>query len=131
MKTGSTLAFEQIEVGTQYSFEHEFTRTDERHFAEMTGDSSVVVMPGESVPIVHGMLAASFFSTLVDTYPGPNCLYISQTLQFRKALRYGDHVVVRGTVLEKSPSTRMITLRTEMLLREEVAIAGEAKVTLL
>lgn len=132
MINGETLPLEKIEVGAIYSFEHEFTRDDEKLFAQMTHDSSAVTMEGESTPIVHGMLAASFFSTLVDSYcPGPNCLYISQTLQFRKVLRYGDKVEVRGTVLEKSESTRILTLRTEILLSGESAITGEAKVKVL
>lgn len=132
MRNGPTLALEDIVVGAVYSFEHTFTRNEERIFSELTQDSSAITMEGDSEPIVHGMLAASFFSTLVDSYcPGPNCLYVSQTLQFRKPLKYGDYVVVRATVLEKGESTRLITLKTEIVREGEIAISGEARVKVL
>ena len=132
MNDRETLDFHDIVVGAVYSFTHTFTRDDEKLFSDLTQDSSAITMPGDTAPIVHGMLAASFFSTLVDSYcPGPNCLYISQTLLFRKALKYGDSVLVRGTVMEKSEGTQLIHLKTEILRGEEVAISGEATVKVL
>src|SRR5258708_7963798 len=124
MKNGGTLSLEEIHVGAIYSFEHTFSRHDEMLFAELTDDKSSVTLENETKSLVHGMLASSFFSTLIDTYcPGPNCLYMSQTLLFRKSLYYGDAVIVRGTVINKSPGTSMLTLCTEIVLGNEVVIS--------
>ena len=56
---------------------------------------------------------------------------MSQTLQFRKPVFYGDEVIVRGTVIEKSDSIKVITLKTEILHNGEVIINGEAKAKVL
>lgn len=120
--------FEDIAVGSVYSFEHVFSSHDEDLFAELTGDRSVLTNK-RSERLVHGMLAASFFSTLVDNYcPGPMSLYLSQTLRFKKAIVYGANILIKGTVTNKSDSTRIITLRTEMISANEVLVEGDALV---
>src|SRR3989338_2139965 len=104
------LHYEDIQVGVVYEFEQTITRDDVIRFAELSGDHNPLHVDhafGEQSQfgknIVHGMFAASLFSTLVGMYcPGQDALYMGQTLQFRKPLFYGDHVTVRGTVAEKS-----------------------------
>ena len=59
------------------------------------------------------MLLASFFSKLVGMYlPGKNALYFSQTLNFQAPCYIGDTITVQGEVIDKSDSTRIITLKT-------------------
>ena len=43
--------------------------------------------------IAHGMLTASFISTVLGTkLPGPGCIYVSQNLKFKAPVRIGDTV---------------------------------------
>lgn len=122
--------YEDIAVGMVYTFDRTITEEDERLFGELTGDTTQLL--NEQKKIVHGMLAASFFSTLIDVYgPGSKSLYVSQTLEFRKSLFYGDHVTVRGTVVDKSDAIRVITLTTQILRGDEHIVNGEAKVKIL
>ena len=133
------LCYEDIAIGAVYEFERLIAKEDGMRFAELTGDYS----PLHTDPlfgaksqfgknVVHGMFAASLFSTLVGMHcPGKSALYMSQTLQFRKPVFYGDEVIVRGTVIEKSDSIKVITLKTEILHNGEVIINGEAKAKVL
>lgn len=63
--------------------------------------------------ICHGMLLSSFFSRLVGMYiPGKNALYFSQTLNFQAPCFIGDIITIEGKVIEKSQSTKIITIKT-------------------
>jgi acyl dehydratase len=62
----------QWNVGDQRSFEHHFTEEQVQAFAELVGDFNPMHVDPEFTrerslgePVVHGMLAASFISTLV------------------------------------------------------------------
>jgi 3-hydroxybutyryl-CoA dehydratase len=77
--------------------------------------------------IAHGMLAASFISTVVGTrLPGPGCIYINQSLRFRAPVKAGDTVVARATVKEILPERRWVVLTTVCSVGETVVIDGEA-----
>lgn len=118
--------YNDIALGEKYSFTYTFTKESERLFGELTGDTTEG--PGGTV---HGMLAASLFSTLIDTYgPGPESVYVTQTLQFRRPIQYGSTVSVVGNVIEKSDSTNIVTLGTEITLEGQVLISGEARIKL-
>jgi 3-hydroxybutyryl-CoA dehydratase len=77
--------------------------------------------------IAHGMLSASFISTVVGTrLPGPGCIYINQSLRFRAPVKAGDTVVARATVKEILPERRRVVLTTVCSVGETVVIDGEA-----
>lgn len=123
-------------MGDVHSFERVISREDVTRFAELTGDFNPLHTDkafGEKSRfkgnIIHGMLAGSLFSTLVGMHcPGENCLYLTQTLQFKKPVFPGDKVLVRGKVTYKNDSVKMVTMNCEILVGEEVAVTGEAKV---
>lgn len=131
----ASLRYADIRVGSIYEFERTITPEDVLKFAELTGDYNPLhidhkfgVQSQFGKNVVHGMFAASLFSTLVGMYcPGKHCLYMSQTLQFRKPVFYGDNIIVRGTVVEKSDGIHMVTFKTEILRDNEILISGEAK----
>lgn len=130
------LRFKDILPGNFYSFEKIVSTQAIADFARWTGDFSPLHMDpafGKKSPfgsnIAHGMLAACFFSTLIGMYcPGERSLYLSQTLNFRSPVFAGDQVLVRGTVVSKNESIRLVTLKTEILKQGIVVIDGEAKV---
>lgn len=130
------LLYDEIEIGEVYSFERVITRDDVIAFSELIGDRNPLHINekfGRESPfgknIVHGMLVAGLFSTLVGMYcPGEKCLYVGQTLQFRSPLYYEDKVEVRGTVMEKNNAVKIIKLKTEVLRGDDLIVAGEARV---
>ena len=62
---------------------------------------------------VSGMFLASFFSRLVGMYlPGKHALYISQSLNFVNPCFIGETITVEGKVIDKSPATKIIKLKT-------------------
>ncbi len=79
--------------------------------------------------IAHGMLSASFISTVLGTrLPGPGAIYLSQSLRFRAPVRAGDTVVARATIKEIVPERRRVFMTTVCTVGETVVLDGEAMV---
>lgn len=137
--TAAQLRYEDVVMGAVYEFERTITATDVERFADLTGDrnplhfdESFARQSPFGQRIVHGMLVASLFSTLVGMHcPGQRALYLGQSLQFRQSLFIGDAVTVRGTVIGKSNAARLITLRTEVLRGGDTLVTGEATAKML
>lgn len=99
---------EDFEPGQSATFRKTFTDEDVRRFIEITGDTNPLHVDDEFAArtrfgrrIVHGMLAASLFSTMVGTLlPGTGAIYRSQTIRFLLPIYVGDtvtaHFVVRS-----------------------------------
>ena len=111
---------DSIKVGQKQSFYQIITESLIDDFAKISGDYNPLHMDQKYAlntsfekRVCHGMLLASFFSKLIGMYlPGKNALYFSQSLQFRSPCFIDDEVFVEGEVLEKSNSTRIITVKT-------------------
>jgi len=88
-----------------------FTRVvEEKHiqlFAEVTGDDNPVHLDEEYAAstrfkgrIAHGMLSASFISTVFGTkLPGPGAIYLSQYLEFCRPVRIGEEITAEVEVV--------------------------------
>ena len=78
--------------------------------------------------IAHGMLTASFISTVLGTkLPGPGCIYVSQNLKFKAPVRIGDTVTARVTVTAVDQERGRVTrLQTVCHVGETLVIDGEA-----
>jgi acyl dehydratase len=132
----TTYKFEEIEIGKVTCFNRTITPEDVEVFTLLVGDRNPLHIDenfGRNSKfkrnIVHGMLCASLFSTLVGMHcPGEKCLYLGQTLQFRMPLFYGETVEVRGTVLEKFDAIRIIKMKMEILRGKDLIVFGEARV---
>ena len=108
MKTISWARIEDFEPGQTASFRKTFTDEDVRRFIEITGDSNPLHVDDEFAAqtqfgrrVIHGMLAASLFSTMVGMLlPGTGAIYRSQTIRFLLPVYVGDtvtaHFVVRS-----------------------------------
>ncbi len=125
---------EDLSVGMTSIFAKTVTEADIVMFAGVSGDTNPVhinqlfaegtMFKGR---IAHGMLAASFISTVVGTrLPGPGCIYINQSLRFRAPVKAGETVVARATVKEILPARRRVVLTTVCTVGETVVIDGEA-----
>ena len=99
---------EDFEPGQRASFTKTFTDEDVRRFVEITGDSNPLHVDDAFAAqsqfgrrVVHGMLSASIFSTMVGMLlPGTGAIYRSQTVRFLLPVYVGDtvtaHFVVRA-----------------------------------
>ena len=90
---------EDLSVGMTAVFGKTVTEADIQAFAGVSGDTNPLHLHDEFARstmfkgrIAHGMLSASFISTVVGTrLPGPGAVYVSQTLNRRPtSLRIGS-----------------------------------------
>lgn len=139
MIKAAVLRFSEIQLGAVYQFSKEISKQDVMDFAKLTDDFNPLHVDPDFAKktsfkknIIHGMLSASFFSTLVGMYcPGENSLFMSQTVKFKLPLYYDDKIMIKGTVIAKNESVKLITLKTEILKGENIAVEGEAIVKFL
>lgn len=112
--------FDEIMVGVKTKFTVQINESTINEFARISGDHNPLHTDEQYAAktqfgkrVCHGMLLASFFSRLVGMYmPGKNALYFSQTLNFQTPCFVGDKVTIEGEVIDKSQSTRIITIKT-------------------
>ena len=136
-KTSKSLTFENLSIGYSDEFSISIDSKMLESFANISGDFNPLHMDpvyAEQTQfkrqVCHGMLLASFFSKLVGMHiPGKNALYFSQSLNFRAPCFVNDVVTVKGTVIEKRETTKMITIKTEIFNQDSVCVIdGIAKV---
>jgi 3-hydroxybutyryl-CoA dehydratase len=130
------LYFEDLKVGQTALYARTVTEADIVLFAGISGDTNPVHINEEFASetmfagrIAHGMLTASFISTVIGTrLPGPGAIYVTQTLRFKAPVRVGDTINARATVTELVPEKRRATLSTIVSVGGKVVLEGEAVV---
>jgi 3-hydroxybutyryl-CoA dehydratase len=124
-------------LGTRASVTRTITDEDVRRFAEITGDDNPLHLDDAYAAttrfagrIVHGMLTASLFSTIVGKQlPGEGGIYLGQQVRFLKPVRPGDTITATAEVIAIRADKRILTLRTECAnQRGETVITGKATV---
>ena len=132
--------FLKFKVGDKVSITHAITAKDVDNFANLTGDDNPLHMSDEFARehlfgerVVHGMLSASFISTIICTkIPGRGALWQSQTLEFKGPARIGDTIKVEAEVTYRSEAQRILVLAISVDNQKgEPLIRGEAKVKVL
>jgi 3-oxoacyl-[acyl-carrier protein] reductase len=132
--------FEEIVEGDSESIYKNITENDVRKFVEMTGDDNplhVDVAYAESTPfkdiVVHGMLGASYISTVIGTrLPGTGALWVSQNFDFLLPVRLGDQLAIKCTVLKKFERERLLELETKITNQhQQTVLMGFGKVKVL
>ncbi|HEV7371408.1 MaoC family dehydratase [Arenibaculum sp.] len=127
---------EDLSVGMSAAYAKTITDADIVLFAGVSGDTNPVHMNEDYARgtmfggrIAHGMLSASFISTVMGTrLPGPGCIYMTQNLRFKAPVRVGDTVVARVTVAELMPEKRRAVMQTVCTVGKTVVIEGDALV---
>ena len=112
--------FDEIMLGAKTKFTVQIDESTVNEFARISGDYNPLHMDEKYAAktqfgkrVCHGMLLSSFFSRLVGMYlPGKNALYFSQTLNFQTPCFIGDKVTIEGEIIDKSQSTKIITIKT-------------------
>jgi 3-hydroxybutyryl-CoA dehydratase len=131
------LTYEEIKVGDTASFRKTISEHDVYSFAGVTGDFNPMHLDEEYAKntffkgrIAHGMLTGSFISTVLGMkLPGPNTIYLSQTLKFLAPVKIGDTIKAEVEVLEKMDAKRQIRLKTTVTQQDgKKVVDGEALV---
>ncbi len=132
--------FDSISIGEKHALVKTITEADVRKFVEMTGDDNPLHVDrayAETTAfkdiVVHGMLGASFISTVIGTkLPGTGALWVSQNMEFLLPVRLGDELTISCTVLKKHDRERMLELDTSIVNQnQQLVLAGQGKVKLL
>ena len=134
------LDFDALKVGDCRQLSKTITDDDIRKFVELTGDDNPLHVDRKFANetsfkdiVVHGMLGASFISTVIGTkLPGPGALWVSQTLDFLLPVRLGDQLTVLCTVLKKHERDRLLELETRIVNQHgQTVLQGHGKVKML
>jgi 3-oxoacyl-[acyl-carrier protein] reductase len=132
--------FDSIQVGETQTLTKHITEADVRKFVEMTGDDNPLHVDrayAETTAfkdiVVHGMLGASFISTVIGTkLPGTGALWVSQNMEFLLPVRLGDVLTISATVLKKHERERLLELDTRIVNQnQQVILTGVGKVKVL
>ena len=129
------LFLEDLAVGMTAVYAKTITDADIVMFAGISGDTNPVHLDAQFADqtafkgrIAHGMLAASFISTVLGTrLPGPGCIYLSQSLKFRAPVKAGDTVTARVTITDVNPDNKRVAFDTVCTVGDTVVVDGEAQ----
>ena len=129
--------FEDLEVGQAAAATHLIEARDIEAFVHAVGDLNPVHFDeayAATTPfggrIAHGMLAGGYISALIaGALPGPGSIYKSQTLDFLRAVRIGDELVVRVEITALNEAKAQVTLSTVCTVGRKAMVRGEAVVT--
>lgn len=129
---------QELKVGQSDSFSKTITETDVYLFAGITGDLNPAHVDEEYAQntrfgkrIAHGMLSAGLISNVLGTkLPGPGTIYLSQQVDFKAPVYFGDTVTAVVEVEELIPEKNRAILHTYCRNQEGVVVV-EGKATVM
>ncbi|HAS8474755.1 TPA: MaoC family dehydratase [Vibrio vulnificus] len=130
-----SIPFEQIQIGMSVSYSQTITDADVKQFAGISGDHNPVHVDDVFAEnsrykkrIAHGLISGSFFSALFGTkLPGPGCVYVSQSFNFKRPVYLGDTVTAIATVTDIDTVKRRVFFDTVCKVRKKTVIDGVAE----
>jgi 3-hydroxybutyryl-CoA dehydratase len=123
-------------VGEFAEYTKVFSEEDVFLFAGISGDRNPVHVDREFAAktrfrerIAHGLLTAGTISAAIGMkLPGPGCLYLSQTLEFKAPVFIGDEITARVEIVEVV-SEKRLRMKTRCFNQDKVlVIDGEAMI---
>jgi 3-hydroxybutyryl-CoA dehydratase len=129
--------YDQLQIGDSATFTKTIGESDIYLFAGITGDHNPAHVDAVAAAegmfkqrIAHGMLSASFISTvLAMRLPGPGTIYLSQDAQFRAPVFIGDTVTARVECIEKVEGRRWAKFKTTVTNQDgKLVVDGQAMV---
>ena len=129
---------EELKVGDTAKFSKTVSEADVYLFAGVTGDLNPAHVSEEfakdtffKTRIAHGMLSASFISTVIGTMlPGPGSVYMRQEANFLAPVKFGDTITAVVEVAEIIADKKRVRLKTYCINQEKtVVVDGEALVS--
>ena len=132
----SSMPIEEIKEGMTVSFSQTITDADIKSFAAISGDRNPVHVDEEYANasrykkrIAHGFLTASFFSALFGTkLPGEGCVYVAQSLRFKRPVYIDDTVTATVEVTKIDLKRKRVFFSTVCKVKNKVVTDGEAEI---
>ena len=126
--------FEDLSVGMSASHSKIIMSDDIQLFADLSGDDNPVHLCDEFAAqtifkerIAHGILTASLLSTIIGTkLPGPGCIYVSQSLNFRAPVKVGEEVVASARITELVAERNRAIFSCDCAVNGKTVLNGEA-----
>ena len=117
------------------SYSQTISEADVKAYAGISGDRNPVHMDDEYAEksrykkrIAHGMISSSFFSALFGTkLPGPGCVYVNQSLNFKRPVYIGDTVTAIITVTKIDEIKSRVYFDTVCKVKNKIVIDGQAE----
>lgn len=130
------IKFSEIDIGMQFSYSQTITDADIKAFSGVSGDKNPVHMDDEYAEnsrfkkrIAHGLMLASYFSAIFGTkFPGPGCVYVSQSLNFLRPVYIGSTVKAIVTVTAVNETKRRVFFETLCKVKKSNVIVGQAEI---
>ena len=132
--------FDKIQMGDEAEFYRTITAEDVEDFARLSGDRNPMHMDEQFAGrtrfqrrVVHGMLLASYVSTLVGMHcPGPGALWSQQNFCWAAPVFIDDRIHFRIRVTHKSTGARALTIKVTGVNQDgKVIMEGAGTVTVL
>jgi len=132
----NSIPIEEIKIGMKASYSQTITDADIKAFAGISGDRNPVHIDEEYASssrykkrIAHGLMTASYFSGLFGTkIPGEGCVYVSQTLNFKRPVYVGDTVTATVEVFNVDLEKFRVFFRTICRVKQRIVTDGEAEI---
>ena len=129
------MEIDEIKIGMSESYSQTITDADVKLYAGISGDRNPVHMDEEYAEksrykkrIAHGMISSSFFSALFGTkLPGPGCVYVNQSLNFKRPVYIGDTVTAIITVTKIDEIKSRVYFDTVCKVKNKIVIDGQAE----
>jgi 3-hydroxybutyryl-CoA dehydratase len=130
-------SYDELQVGATAAFTKTIGESDIYLFAGITGDLNPAHIDAVSAAdgmfkqrIAHGMLTASFISTVIGMQlPGPGTIYAGQDLQFRAPVFIGDTVTATVECIEKLEERKWAKFKTTVTNQDgKAVVVGTATV---
>jgi len=131
-------SIDELKVGDTAKFSKTIAESDVYLFAGVTGDLNPAHVNEDyakgtyfKTRIAHGMLSASFISTVIGTMlPGPGTIYMRQEANFLAPVKIGDTVTAIVEVAEIMADKKRVRLKTYCINQDnQTVVDGEAIVS--
>lgn len=128
---------DKIKVGDIETYSRTVSESDVYLFGGVTGDLNPVHTDQSASEntmfkgrIVHGMLTASYISTILGMYlPGPGTIFLSNECKFLKPVRFGDTITAKITATDVNVEKNIVTFDSECTNQDGVTVlVGKAVV---
>ena len=125
----------EIKIGMSESYSQTISEADVKAYAGISGDRNPVHMDDEYAgksrykrSTAHGMISSSFLSALFGTkLPGPGCVYVNQSLNFKRPVYIGDTVTAIITVTKIDEIKSRVYFDTVCKVKNKIVIDGQAE----
>lgn len=129
------IPIENITIGMSVSYSQTITDADIKAFAGISGDRNPVHLDENYANtsrykkrIAHGLMTASYFSALFGTkIPGEGCVYVSQSLNFKRPVYIGDTVTATVEVTDVNLIRKRVFFKTTCTVKNKIVTDGQAE----